>query len=85
MVRFGGGKHVRINTKAMRSAYESWCFTEGIKNPLAVSPFGRELKARGIEKLPSNGQNFYINVTLMNRDDPSDLIERPEQTTWYEK
>lgn len=86
-VRIGGDpKLVRVNTKDMRHSYEVWCFEEGIKNPLPVSPFGRELKTRGIEKKSSNGQNYYTSVTLLNPDtDPSDLIDRPQQQSWNDR
>lgn len=67
----GGGEHVRVETKKLRAAYESWCHAEGEK-PLPASPFGRELKQRGFHKKPSNGKHFYPNLTLVASSDEDD-------------
>ncbi|MFJ2399808.1 phage/plasmid primase, P4 family [Streptomyces xanthochromogenes] len=67
----GGGDHVRIETKKLRAAYESWCHAEG-EEPLSSSPFGRELKQRGFHKKPSNGKHFYPGLTLVAEDESGD-------------
>lgn len=67
----GGGDHVRIETKKLRAAYETWCHAEGEK-PLSASPFGREMKQRGFHKKPSNGKHFYPNLALVAADDADD-------------
>jgi putative DNA primase/helicase len=66
----------RVNSKIVYAAYEQWCRNEGV-HPAPAHVFGRELKQRGIEKKPSNGQNFYIRVTLLNGEEEPD--ERPFQ------
>lgn len=76
--RGGDPKMVRVLTKKVYEAYEHWCFAEGVKQPLPSHVFGREMKARGIEKKASNGQNFYVRVTLLNPEHEDD--ERPVQT-----
>jgi putative DNA primase/helicase len=72
-VVLGGGEHVKLNTKSLRANYEQWCLAEGIK-PLPSSPFGRELKNRGVNAKQSNGQRFYIGVSLRQSSD-----SRPRQ------
>ncbi|MEV7364296.1 phage/plasmid primase, P4 family [Streptomyces sp. NPDC091299] len=67
----GGGEHVKLETKKLRAAYESWCHAEGEK-PLSSSPFGRELKQRGIVKKPSNGKHFYPNLALIAPESDDD-------------
>jgi P4 family phage/plasmid primase-like protien len=67
----GGGEHVKLETKKLRQAYERWCHEEGEK-PLASSPFGRELKQRGLTRKPSNGRHFYIGLALVAHDDDAD-------------
>ena len=67
----GGGDHVRVETKKLRAAYETWCHAEGEK-PLPASPFGRELKQRGFHKKPSNGKHFYPNLSLVVDDEGDD-------------
>ncbi len=62
--RVTDGDLVKLETKRLRGAYESWCAGEGIK-PLAASPFGREIKARGIASKPSNGKRYYLGLTLL--------------------
>lgn len=64
----GGGEQVKLETKRLRSAYESWCHSEG-EMPLPASPFGRELKQRGLVRKPSNGRHFYLGVSLIARGD----------------
>ena len=66
--RIGGGDFVKLETKKLRAAYESWCMGEGIK-PLAASPFGREIKNRGIASKPSNGKRFYLGLALIADED----------------
>jgi P4 family phage/plasmid primase-like protien len=81
-IRFGGGKLVRIETKTFRKAYEEWC-AETSEKPMAGGPsFGKELKARGVETLRSNGRVFYLNVTILNSDEET---ERPAQMKWLDK
>ncbi|MFC9089014.1 phage/plasmid primase, P4 family [Nocardiopsis dassonvillei] len=60
----GGGAFVKLETKKLRAAYESWCMGEGIK-PLPASPWGREIKGRGITSKPSNGKRFYLGLSLL--------------------
>lgn len=67
----GGGEHVKTETKRLRAAYETWCHAEGEK-PLSSSPFGRELKQRGIVKKPSNGKHFYPNLALIAPESDDD-------------
>jgi putative DNA primase/helicase len=67
----GGGEQVKLETKKLRAAYENWCHAEGEK-PLSSSPFGRELKQRGIVKKPSNGKHFYPNLALIAQDADDD-------------
>lgn len=67
----GGGDHVRLETKKLRSAYESWCHSEG-ETPLSSSPFGRELKQRGLIRKPSNGKHFYLGMALLSTDDENE-------------
>ena len=67
----GGGEHVKLETKKLRQAYERWCHEEGEK-PLASSPFGRELKQRGLVRKPSNGRHFYLGLALIAHDDDED-------------
>lgn len=64
----GGGDHVKLETKKLRSAYETWCQAEGEK-PLSSSPFGRELKQRGLIRKPSNGRHFYLGLALLAHDE----------------
>lgn len=64
----GGGEWVKLETKKLRGAYESWCMGEGIK-PLAASPFGREIKGRGITSKPSNGKRYYLGLALLADED----------------
>ncbi|MFF7251447.1 phage/plasmid primase, P4 family [Embleya sp. NPDC008237] len=57
---FGGGDHVRTETKVLRASYERWCHAEG-ETPIAPSPFGRELKQRGItSKIDSRTADVYM-------------------------
>jgi putative DNA primase/helicase len=70
----GGGEHVKTETKKLRAAYETWCHAEGEK-PLSSSPFGRELKQRGIVKKPSNGKHFYPNLALVASETDDDRWE----------
>ncbi|WP_237773038.1 DNA primase family protein, partial [Streptomyces luteocolor] len=67
----GGGEHVKLETKKLRAAYEAWCHAEGEK-PLSSSPFGREMKQRGIVKKPSNGKHFYPNLALIALESDDD-------------
>lgn len=64
----GGGNLVKLETKKLRAAYETWCMGEGIK-PLPASPFGREIKSRGIASKPSNGKRFYLGLALLVDED----------------
>lgn len=64
----GGGEQVKLETKKLRAAYESWCHAEGEK-PLSSSPFGRELKQRGLIRKPSNGRHYYLGLALLAHDD----------------
>ncbi len=75
-IKIGGGQYVRVNTQTVRAAYEAWCAAEGIR-PLPASPFGRELKNRGINSGKSNGQRMYVNMTLLNSENEPD--DRAEQ------
>lgn len=63
----GGGVQVQIETKILRAAYDAWCVGEGVK-PLAASPFGRELKVRGIDSDRSNGKRWYVGITLLTEE-----------------
>lgn len=66
--RRGGGTHVRLETKRLREAYDTWCHGEG-QDPLPGRTFGQELKRRGIGSKPSNGKRFYLDLSLLS--DPS--------------
>lgn len=63
----GGAPQVRMETKKLRAAYEAWCVGEGVR-PLPASPFGRELKARGIDSEKSNSKRWYLGVALINQE-----------------
>lgn len=64
----GGGAHVRLETKRLRTAYESWCMGEGVK-PLSAQALGRELSGRGIARKQSHGKKFYEGLALVESDD----------------
>jgi putative DNA primase/helicase len=64
----GGGEQVKLETKKLRAAYESWCHAEGEK-PLSSSPFGRELKQRGITSKTTNSKRFYVGLALLTTDE----------------
>jgi P4 family phage/plasmid primase-like protien len=72
----GGGDQVRLETKRLRSAYESWCHSEG-DVPIASSPFGREIKQRGITQVKSTGKRLYVGVALISTDE--------EEPRWDER
>lgn len=59
---------VRLETKKLRSAYETWCHAEG-ELPLKPQAFGRELKRRGIGRSDSNGRAFYAGLSLLATED----------------
>lgn len=69
----GPAAHLKVETKKLRAAYETWCHSEGEK-PMPASPFGRELKRLGLIRKPSNGRYFYLGLTLLTtaEDDESD-------------
>jgi putative DNA primase/helicase len=78
--RIGGGQMVKLNTAILRAAYEQWCHGEG-EQPLAPSPFGRDLKSlHGIDSTQSNGKRFYVGLSLLSLDEPEseELLSLPE-------
>lgn len=68
----GGGEHVRINTKNVRSAYEQWCREEG-ERPVSPQVFGRELRTRfDVGQAKSNGARLYTNLSLRQPEPEED-------------
>ncbi|WP_030670551.1 phage/plasmid primase, P4 family [Streptomyces rimosus] len=59
---------VRLETKKLRAAYETWCHAEG-ETPLKPQSLGRELKRRGISRSDSNGRAFYLGLSLLAAED----------------
>lgn len=59
---------VRLETKKLRAAYETWCHAEG-ETPLKPQSLGRELKRRGISRSDSNGRAFYLGLSLLATED----------------
>ncbi|MEU6647710.1 phage/plasmid primase, P4 family, partial [Saccharomonospora sp. NPDC046836] len=53
----------RTETGRARAVYEQWCHSEG-EPAMDARTFGRELKARGIVRKPSNGRYFYAGLGL---------------------
>lgn len=53
----------RTETGRARAVYEQWCHSEG-EPAMDARTFGRELKARGIIRKPSNGRYFYAGLGL---------------------
>ena len=63
-----GNESLKVNTRAVRSAYETWCKAEGLT---AVTPqvFGRELGKSGVNQIRSHGQRLYVGLTLLAGED----------------
>lgn len=59
---------VRLETKKLRAAYETWCHAEG-ETALKPQALGRELKRRGISRSDSNGRAFYAGLSLLATDE----------------
>jgi P4 family phage/plasmid primase-like protien len=74
----GGGVNVKIETKRIRAAYESWSAAEGERDVLSPQAFGRELRSRwNISTTKSNGKHFYTNMALLtDQDEPPRWDER---------
>ena len=65
MCIIGGGEHVKVQTSAVRTAYEVWCAQEG-ETPVSAKAFGTQITARfGIGKSRDMRHRFYSNVSLV--------------------
>jgi P4 family phage/plasmid primase-like protien len=83
-VIIGGAPVVKCNTKIVRAAYEKWCNSEGEK-PMSTQVFGRELRLHGVGQDRSNGQRFYLGVTLTNTEDSSSVTDHSVQESFRYK
>jgi putative DNA primase/helicase len=53
----------RINTKTLRTTYESWCVS-ALETPVSRQQFGKELAKRGISSQVSNSTRYYPGLRL---------------------
>jgi len=63
--QINGNPALKVNTRAVRTAYESWCRDEGM-TPVTPTAFGLGLKRAGVDHQRSNGQRFYLGLTLLD-------------------
>jgi P4 family phage/plasmid primase-like protien len=81
IVKRGGGDLAKVETTAMREAYNAWCMRNNEKPAHSgTKQFGQEMASHGIEVKKSNGRRWYLDVTVMNAERES---ERPEQQGWF--
>lgn len=67
-----GNQMLKVETRAVRSAYEQFCRFEG-GEPLSPQAFGRAMKQAGIEVSRSHGRKYYLGLTLLSDDDEQGL------------
>lgn len=66
---------LKVNTRSVRSAYESWCRAEAM-SPVTPTAFGIALRRAGVEQERSHGKRFYVGLTLLD-------TEEEESDKWY--
>ena len=63
-----GNPALKVNTRAVRAAYEQWCRDESVE-PVTATAFGIALKRVGVEQVRSHGGRFYTGITLLETAD----------------
>lgn len=70
-----GNPQLKVNTRQVRSAYETWCQAEGLP-AVTAQLFGRSLRQSGIEQERVHGQRYYVGLSLL-------ATGEDEVETWF--
>ncbi|HEY5375651.1 MAG TPA: primase-like DNA-binding domain-containing protein, partial [Polyangiaceae bacterium] len=63
----------KVQTSALRKAYEDWCKEQGIRFPLGGNEFAKRLQERGCENGKSDGKRVWKGVRML------EAWEEPQQ------
>jgi putative DNA primase/helicase len=66
--QISGNPALKVNTRAVRSAYESWCRSEAM-TPVTPTAFGIALRQAGVGQERSHGKRFYVGLTLLDSEE----------------